>query len=427
MSKRPLGEKLGQVSNQEIVDITLAIDETAVVSITDFTGKIQYVNDKFCEISKYSREELQEVDHRLINSEYHPPEFFKQMWGTIRSGKVWKGEIRNRAKDGKIYWMDTTIVPILQTQGKPYKYVSICQDITEHKQAKEEHISLSSNARLHLPSEDKHTSRSRSNPYKELLQSEANMSRSHLSGSDNSFRETQRFFRFSPEMLCIVGFDGYFKTVNPAFKKILSYAPEELLAKSFLDFVHPEDKALTLAQLQKLSTEASTIQFENRYRCQDGSYRWLAWSASSVIEDGVMYAIARDITESKRLKATLLERSRDSTLEADVGEALSQSGTLPESLKRCTEAIVKHLDAIGVGIWTVDPSTATETTDLLFLNLQASAGHLIPTDTFPSQLPQTIASLVKFSKLGNLSALHCLQQANTSVLARERSFPILHS
>jgi PAS domain S-box-containing protein len=186
------------------------------------------------------------------------------------------------------------------------------------------------------------------------------MSRSHLSGSDNSFRETQRFFRFSPEMLCIVGFDGYFKTVNPAFKKILSYAPEELLAKSFLDFVHPEDKALTLAQLQKLSTEASTIQFENRYRCQDGSYRWLAWSASSVIEDGVMYAIARDITESKRLKATLLERSRDSTLEADVGEALSQSGTLPESLKRCTEAIVKHLDAIGVGIWTVDPSTATE-------------------------------------------------------------------
>ena len=387
MSKRPLGEKLGQVSNQEIVDITLAIDETAVVSITDFTGKIQYVNDKFCEISKYSREELQEVDHRLINSEYHPPEFFKQMWGTIRSGKVWKGEIRNRAKDGKIYWMDTTIVPILQTQGKLYKYVSICQDITEHKQAKEEHISLSSNARLHLPSEDKHTSRSRSNPYKELLQSEANMSRSHLSGSDNSFRETQRFFIFSPEMLCIVGFDGYFKTVNPAFKKILSYAPEELLAKSFLDFVHPEDKALTLAQLQKLSTEASTIQFENRYRCQDGSYRWLAWSASSVIEDGVMYAIARDITESKRLKATLLERSRDSTLEADVGEALSQSGTLPESLKRCTEAIVKHLDAIGVGIWTVDPSTATETTDLLFLNLQASAGHLIPTDTFPSQLP----------------------------------------
>ncbi len=387
MSKRPLVEKLGQVSHQEIVDITLAIDETAVVSITDFTGKIQYVNDKFCEISKYSREELQEVDHRLINSGYHPPKFFKQMWGTIRRGKVWKGEIRNRAKDGKVYWMDTTIVPILQTQGKRYKYVSICKDITERKQAEEERLCLSSNARLHLPSEDKHTSRSRSNTYKELLQSEANMSRSHLSGSDNSFREAQRFFRFSPEMLCIVGFDGYFKTVNPAVEKILSYAPEELLSKSFLDFVHPEDKALTLAQLQKLSTKASTIQFENRYRCQDGSYTWLTWSASSVIEEGVMYAIARDITESKRVKATLLERSRDSTLEADVGAALSQSGTLPESLKRCTEAIVKHLDAIGVGIWTVDPSAATGTTDLLFLNLQASAGQLIPTDTFPYHLP----------------------------------------
>ncbi|MBD0266212.1 MAG: PAS domain S-box protein, partial [Tolypothrix sp. Co-bin9] len=206
MSKRPLVEKSGQVSHQELVDITLAIDETTIVSITDFTGKIQYVNDKFCEISKYSKEELQEVDHRLINSGYHPPEFFKQMWGTIRRGKVWQGEIRNRAKDGKIYWMDTTIVPILQTQGKCYKYVSICKDITEHKQAEEERICLGSNGLLHLPLEDKNTRRSRSNTYKKLLQSEANMSRSHLSGSDNSFREAHRFFRFSPEMLCIVGF-----------------------------------------------------------------------------------------------------------------------------------------------------------------------------------------------------------------------------
>lgn len=123
---------------KELELVRAALDRSAIVAVTDGRGKIIHVNQKFCEISGYPRNELIGQDHRIINSGYHSKEFFKELWQTILPGNVWEGEIRNKSKSGRFYWVYTTIVPFLDENKIPYQFVSIRFEITERKRAEEQ-------------------------------------------------------------------------------------------------------------------------------------------------------------------------------------------------------------------------------------------------------------------------------------------------
>jgi two-component system, cell cycle sensor histidine kinase and response regulator CckA len=122
---------------KELTDIKFALDQAAIIVTTDQHGRITYVNDKYCQISRYSREELVGQVHRMVDAGYHSEEFIRNIWDTIENGEVWHGELRHRAKDGSVYWVNTTVVPFLDESGRPFQYISILTDVTERKLVEE--------------------------------------------------------------------------------------------------------------------------------------------------------------------------------------------------------------------------------------------------------------------------------------------------
>ncbi|MHB8654060.1 MAG: response regulator [Terriglobia bacterium] len=175
-----------------------------------------------------------------------------------------------------------------------------------------------------------------------------------LSGIPNSSstpgkaqEDLDRLFMLSLDMMCVAGFDGYFKRVNPAWERTLGYSNEELMAKPYLDFVHPDDRRPTISEAQKLSTGALTISFENRYLAKDGSYKWLLWNSTPSAEHQLIYAAARDITDRKRADQRLATGYA-------VTRVLAESLTLQSASPQVLQAICESLGwEMGV-IWRID-------------------------------------------------------------------------
>ncbi|MGN6644636.1 MAG: sensor histidine kinase, partial [Verrucomicrobiota bacterium] len=156
--------------------------------------------------------------------------------------------------------------------------------------------------------------------------------------------ERDRFFTLTRDLVCFAGFDGYFKLVNPAWERVLGYAHDELLARPFVEFVHPEDRAITASQAEKLSRGVEVIQFENRYRAKDGSYHWFSWNARASVSAKAIYATARDITEQKhsseqitRLNADLQQRA------AELEEANKELEAFSYSVSHDLRAPLRHI------------------------------------------------------------------------------------
>lgn len=264
---------------KEIVDYKYALDQAAIVAITDQQGIILYANDNFCKISKYSQEELLGKDHRIINSGYHPASYIKNMWVTIANGRIWRGEFCNKAKDGEYYWVDTTIIPFLNQKGKPYQYLSIRTDISEQKTAQAE-----------------------------LIKSEIRLNEAQTIAHLGAYEVDllKNIHTWSDEYYRLFGLDK--GEVQPGLDL-------------FYSFIHPGDFAVAQGIIKSAFEKSEDTNLEFRIIRKDGSVRFVyskfKFEFNKKAKAVRLYGILQDITQRKeaevklkKLQADLLEQQR---------------------------------------------------------------------------------------------------------------------
>ncbi|WP_241558925.1 sensor domain-containing protein [Oceanobacillus halophilus] len=260
---------------QELADLRYALDQAAIVTITDDKGNILYVNSQFCKISKYTKEELIGQNHRMLNSGHHSRDYYKNLWDTVNSGNVWRGELRNIAKDGTILWLDTTIVPFLDENGKPFQFVSIRDDITKRKQMEEQ------------------------------------------------IRKSEETYRLITEntsdVITVINKEGDIIYVTPSCSHVLNYQVEEVEHSKFIPWIHKEDQETVQYMVNSIfNTKKPSGEMEFQLEKKDGTYLDVEANISPIFsqsdEIDHLVLVIRDITKRKYSEKMIYHLTHHDTL-----------------------------------------------------------------------------------------------------------------
>ncbi|MEO7478613.1 MAG: PAS domain S-box protein [Lysobacteraceae bacterium] len=325
---------------------SLVLATSQIVWTTDASGN---VHGPLPSWQAYTGQSDEEIQGSGWSNALHPDDMARALdaWGqAVEAKSMFEIDYRIRRHDGVYRNFSARGVAVLNRDGSVREWVRSCRDVTDRRKAE---------------------------------------------------AERDRFFSLSLDLMCIANMDGYFLRINPAFETILGFNQTDLLSRPFLDFVHPEDQAATLEVMQSLETGAMLINFENRYLCKDGSYRWLQWSSAPVVEEARIYAVAHDITERKRVDADM--RQLNANLDQRVIERTAQLEAANKELEAFSYSVSHDLRAPLRGVDSFSRMVVEDYGQMLddegrrMLNVVRSESQ---------RMGQLIDDLLAFSRVGRL-------------------------
>ncbi|NMF57609.1 PAS domain-containing protein [Pseudanabaena yagii] len=350
ISDRKQAEIQQQQLFQELSAFKLALDQTAIVATTDAQGAITYANEYFCKISGYSHDELMGQNHRLLKSGYHPYSFFQNMWRTIARGEVWRGEVCNRHKNGSLYWVDTTVVPFINAQGRPFKYLAIRYDITAKKLTQ---------ARLQ---------------------------------QENNFR--QQIVESMAEGLCVCHeIEEYpflhFTVWNRQMQTITGYTLDEINRLGWEQSLKPVSPQALCDNEDIVTTEHQLCNEEWEIYHKDGRKLIISMSRTTLLdEDGKSYLLAliQDISDRKQTELRLKQQVTQEHLLSAITQSMRSSLDLTEILNATVKEVHQVLECDRVLVYRVFAGgTGSAIAESVSPNWLKVLDIVFPEEVFPEQ------------------------------------------